>query len=450
MVNIYNFLKNVLQDIKNKNNENSLFLLVLLLLISIPFPYFVNNILLVVFLIFSIKNLKKVNFSFSISILLPILLFVLMCFSYFWSIDKKETLAAIPKEIVLFLVPLAFILNKKFSLNQFEKIKEYYSYSMVFLVAFFLIRAIIRFTINHDTRAFFYHGENELDYGLVPKLLNAIHVSVFVAIGYFYFVSKQVKTNYDYFASLLLFGFILLLSSKNISIIVILLTLLHFFYFSKSSHKLRLRNLIVFGLLVALIFSFGRIKERFLSEFQANTKKSLSANVIEGIPEGVHYVSIKEAWCNESFTPNDYFPGTAFRVYQFRIFTELIIENNVFFTGFGLNASYPKIIEKSDQYNLYKGIGGDTGYQNKNFHNQYVQNFAELGFFGFLLLLIIVIVNFKNAIKSKDFMHFAFAILMISLFLTETFLWRQRGVVFFTLFYCLFNSNVSIEKAKTA
>jgi O-antigen ligase len=218
--------------------------------------------------------------------------------------------------------------------------------------------------------------------------------------------------------------------------------LINIFFFSKTAHKLRLRNLIVFGLLLAIIVSIGKIKDRFKVEFQTNTDKSLSTNVIEGIPSGVHYVSLKEAWSNPTFTPNDYFNGTAFRVYQFRIFTELIKENNVFLTGFGLNASYPKIKEKAGQYNLYMGVenDSDSGYQTKNFHNQYVQNFAELGVFGFILLLILLIVNVKNAIKSKDFVHFAFAFLMISLFLTESFLWRQRGVVFFTMMYCLFNS----------
>jgi O-antigen ligase len=239
-----------------------------------------------------------------------------------------------------------------------------------------------------------------------------------------------------------LFGFLLLLSSKNMVLAVILLVLIYIFFFSKTAHKMRLRNLIVFGLLIAIIFSIGRIKQRFQVEFQTNTDKSLSANVIEGIPVGVHYVSIKEAWTNEMFTPNDYFNGTAFRVYQFRIFTELINENNAYLTGFGLNASYPKIEEKAIHYDLYMGKKNDSegGYQSKNFHNQYVQTFAELGVFGFLIVVIMLGLNLKNALKSKNFVHFAFAILMISLFLTESFLWRQRGVVFFTVLYCLFNT----------
>lgn len=435
-------MKNVSQDIKNQTKSNILFLLVLLLLVTIPFPFAVNNVALALFLLITIVKFKKENVNFTLFLVVPVILYFWMTLSYFWSIDKETTLKAIPKEISLLLIPLAFAVNKKFTSIQVEKIKQYYSYSMVVLALFFLLRALIRYTVSQDSRVFFYHGENDVDYGLVPKLLNAIHVSVFVAVALFYFVSKEVKTTFDMISSVLLFTFILLLSSKNIILIVLLLGLFYFFYFSKSSQKLRLRNIIVFGLIVVVIASSGRIKNRFLAEFQNNTDKSISANVLENVPNGVHYVSIKEAWTNEKFTPNDYFPGTAFRVYQFRIFTEIISENNAYLTGFGLNASTEKVKEKAISYNLFLGNEKYEGYHDKNFHNQYVQNFSDLGIIGFVLLLILLVFNIKNAIKMKDFVHFAFAILMISLFLTESFLWRQRGVMFFTLFYCLFNSNL--------
>ena len=374
-----------------------------------------------------------------------------MAISYLWSIDQKETLAALSKELPLLLITIGFFFFKTNTTEEKRKIIAYYSYVIVAFVVYFLVRATVRYFIYDDSRMFFYHGENDKDYGLVPKLLNAIHMSVFVAVAFFYFFTKALKSKADYFFSVLLFGFILLLSSKNIILMVLVLSLLHTFFFSKVAHKLRLRNLIVFGLMIGILFSLGRIKDRFIVEFQSNTEKSLSTNVIEGVPAGVHYVSIKEAWTNPTFTPNDYFNGTSFRIYQFRIFTELIKENAIFLTGFGLNASYPKIKEKAIQYNLYMGVenDSDSGYQSKNFHNQYVQNFAELGVFGFLLLVVMLFVNVKNAIKSKDFVHFAFAILMISLFLTESFLWRQRGVVFFTMMYCLFNSEIFLKSSKS-
>ncbi|MDN3678426.1 O-antigen ligase family protein [Flavobacterium paronense] len=452
MVNIYNFSKRVIQNLIKENKSNSSFISILLVLITIPLSFAINNISLGIFLLVAFITLKKENFKLQKELLFPILLYVLMVISYFWSIDSEETISALSKEIPLLIIPLGFLIFKTNTSEQKRKIIEYYSYAIVAFVLYYLVRAIIRYCMFGDPRMFFYHGENDNDYGLVPKLLNAIHMSVFVAVAFFYFFTKEVKSKMDNLFSVLLFAFILLLSSKNIILVVLLLSLLNIFFFSKTAHKLRLRNLIVFGLLLVIIFSTGRIKDRFKVEFQNNTDKSLSTNVIEGIPSGVHYVSLKEAWSNPTFTPNDYFNGTAFRVYQFRIFTELMNENNVFLKGFGLNASYPKIKEKAVHYNLYMGNenDSDSGYQSKNFHNQYVQNFAELGVFGFILLLILLIVNIKNAIKLKDFVHFAFAFLMISLFLTESFLWRQRGVVFFMMMYCLFNTGISTQNSSKA
>uniref|UniRef100_UPI004048EBC5 O-antigen ligase family protein n=1 Tax=Flavobacterium sp. TaxID=239 RepID=UPI004048EBC5 len=146
-----------------------------------------------------------------------------------------------------------------------------------------------------------------------------------------------------------------------------------------------------------------------------------------------------EAWNNEKFTHNDFFPGTSFRVYQFRMFTDFMEEEPIFWKGFGLNASLIKLLEKEKQYNLYPGYGSF------NFHNQYVQNFAELGVVGFVLLILILLLNTKIAFNYKDFLHIAFSILMISLFLTESFLWRQRGVIFFMAFYCLFNVSAQFK-----
>ncbi|MFN3752803.1 O-antigen ligase family protein [Flavobacterium sp.] len=449
MGNTYNFLKNVFQNLTKESKENNSFIPTLLVLITIPLSYAFNNIAMGLFLATAIFTYKKNHFSLQSHLILPITLYVLMALSYFWSIDKESTLPALSKEIPLLIIPIGFLLLKDFSATQKQKIIAYYSYAIVLLTLYFLLRAVVRYWLRDDFRVFFYHGEDHIDFGLVPKLLNAIHVSVFVAVAFFYFFTKEIKSKIDIFFSVLLFVFVLMLSSKNIILIFILLVLLHVFFFSKSSHKLRLRNLIVFGLIIGLIFSFGKIKTRFQQEFQTNSEKSLSANVVEGIPAGVHYVSLKEAWSNEKFTPNDYFPGTAFRVYQFRIFTELINDRMVFLMGFGLNASYPKIEEKAKFYNLYLGEEGKEGYQNKNFHNQYIQNFAELGILGFILLLLMLIINVKIAYKSKDFVHFAFAILMISLFLTESFLWRQRGVVFFTMMYCLFNSGIASNNSKS-
>ncbi|RAR49725.1 O-antigen ligase family protein [Flavobacterium lacus] len=435
MENTLVFLSNVWQDLKQENKQHFLFLPFLLLLCTIPMSYGVNNVLLGVFLLSVLLKIKEIKLNFQYSIFPLIALFLLMGTSYFWSIDTKATLKAIPKEIGLLLIPLCFMFIKPFSIEQKQKIIKYYSFAMVVYVAFYLIKAIVRFLLSGDTNVLFYHE-------LVTKEVNAIHVSVYISIAFFYFFTKEVKSRLETSIAFLLFVFVFLLSSKNIIIVFILLVLIEFFFFSKSGHKMRLRNLIVLGLIVSSFLFVGKIKDRFKAEFQSNTEKSISHTVldIDKSLEGVHVLSINEAWTNEKFTPNDFFPGTAFRVYQARMFFELFQEENVFWTGYGLNASYKKLEEKAIKYDVFRGNESQEGYQNKNFHNQYIQNFAELGFFGFLILITLIALNLKNATKSKDFIQIAFAVLMISLFLTESFLWRQRGVMFFTLFYCLFNA----------
>ncbi|NBL65790.1 hypothetical protein GV828_11320 [Flavobacterium sp. NST-5] len=444
MSNIYNFFTNPINDFKDNSKKHASFLPFLALVVSIPISLALNNVFLVLFFLSAFLFVNKTKPNFSLVLILPMLLFIWMGLSYFWSIDTQETLKAIPKEIAFVLIPLAFAIIPRFTVNQKDTIVKYYSYTILLFVIYYIIRAFVRYFTTGETTVFFYHGpNNETDTGLVPRLLNAIHVSVFVALAFFYFFTKKNRTQKDIVASILMFVFIMLLSSKNIIIVFIILLLINIFFFSNIGNKLRLRNLTIILLLLGAILSIGKIKERFLIEFRSNSSKSLSHNVNTTNTTGVNNISIYEAWNNEHFTYNDFLPGTSFRVYQFRMFTEFLKEEPIFWKGFGLNASKTKLQAKEKQYNLYPGYGSF------NFHNQYVQNFAELGIIGFILLMFILIINIKNAVKTKDFIHIAFAILMLTLFITESFLWRQRGATFFIVFYCLLNTYHSIQPKVT-
>lgn len=444
MANIYNSLKNVFQDLKKENSTNTAFVPIILVLLSIPLAYALNSIALGILIIAIAVSYKKEQFAFQKNLIYPLALYLLMALSFIWSIDKDSTLKALSKELALLIIPLAFLFMKNFTAEQKQKIIRFYSYGIFLFVIFYYLKAIVRFAITGDTGVFFYHE-------LVTKDVNAIHVSIYLAIAFFYFLRQTSKSIIEYIALPSIFAMIFLLSSKNIIVVFVMLLVIYTIFYVKVSKRMRLRNLAVFIAILISVAFLGKIRERFMIEYESNMSDSTVNDVISKGNEKVYNVSIRQAWTQEKFQPNDFFPGTAFRVYQFRIFKELLIEENVFFTGFGLNASYPKIEEKAIQYDIFMGDEANQyeGYQSKNFHNQYVQNFAELGVFGFLLLMVMLLINLRNAIKSKDFVHFAFAILMISLFLTESFLWRQRGVVFFTVLYCLFNSKNLIKAQDT-
>ena len=437
MMNIYNFSKNVFQDIKLENKNNPVFVFIILALLTIPLAMILSSISLGFLVVATAIYFKKSNFKFDNNLVLPIILYFLMLLSITWTVDFDRTSTALLKQIPLLIIPVCFMVFQSFTENQKQKIIQYYSYGIVLFAIFYLIRAIIRFVLTHDTSVFFYHE-------LVSKEVNAIHVSVYVAIAFFYFFTKPLKKTLDFIVLTILLLLVFLLSSKNITVVFIGLMIVYHLFYSKLSKQLRLKNLIIVGVLLISFAFIGKIKDRFKQEYETIMTDSTVNDVISKNGATVYNVSIKQSWTNEKFQPNDFFPGTAFRVYQFRVFLELMHENNIFWQGFGLNASYNKIEEKGIYYNVYLGDGTKNleGYQKKNFHNQYVQNFAELGIFGFLILIIMLFVNLKNGINNKNFIHISFAVLMISLFLTESFLWRQRGVMFFTIMYCLFNVRI--------
>lgn len=421
------------QDLKSESKNHSSFLPFLLLITTITLHNGLNNVFLGIFTLSVLLKIDKSNFRFNINLSLLILLFIIAALSLLWSIDLNRSLRALPRFIPFILCPLLFMIMRPFSKEQILKIVQIFSFSIVLYALFFLVKASILYILNGDVNSFFYHQ-------LIPKDLNAIHFSVYVSVAFFYFLTQEIKTLYGKIISGLLFLFMILLSAYAILLTFILLLIYYYFFFSKIGHQLRLRNLIVFILLIFTIIFVGKIEQSVEKELKANTEKSINHTVIDKDKVGLKIISSSEAWSNEKFSPNDFFPGTAFRVYQARMFVELFQEESVFWKGYGLNASYKKLEEKAIQYDVFRGNESQEGYQTKNFHNQYIQNFAELGVFGFLILIILIALNLKNATKNKDFVQIAFAILMISLFLTESFLWRQRGVMFFTLFFCLFNS----------
>lgn len=439
MENIFNFSKNVFQNLKQEYNNHASLLFVLLALLCIPLGYAFNSLSLALLIIITLINFKKADFSFKNYLIFPIVLYLLMLLSLTWSIDADRTIAAISKELPLLLFPICFLLFRTFSDDEKQKIIKGFSYGMVAFAFFYLINASIRFLSSQDTSVFFYHE-------LVTKDVNAIHVSVYMSVSFFYFLVKPIKTNWDKLALAVLFLMVFLLSSKNIVVVFIGLLGYYYLFFSKTAKKLRLRNLILAIVILLSLPFIGKVKERFKQEYETIMTDSSVNDVINKGSETVYNVSIKQAWNNDTFKPNDFFPGTAFRVYQFRIFTEFLQEEAIFWKGFGLDASYSKIEEKGVQYHLFLGNQYQEGYQKMNFHNQYIQVFAELGIFGFLLLIIMLALTIRNGIASKNYFHIAFSVLMIFLFITESFLWRQRGVTFFIVMYCVLNTKIKTEK----
>jgi hypothetical protein len=196
-----------------------------------------------------------------------------MVLSLFWTVDLSRTQSALLKELPLIIVPICFILFGNLSTLEKQKILKFYSFGIVIFTIFYLIKAIIRFYITNDYSVFFHHE-------LVTKDVNAIHVSIYVAIAFFYFYTKSNKKIVDFVPLLLLALAVFLLSSTNTIVIFILLMICYHLFYSKISNKLRLKNLI---LLIILIFSMsfiGKIKDQLIEEYETLMTDSSVNDVI--------------------------------------------------------------------------------------------------------------------------------------------------------------------------
>jgi putative effector of murein hydrolase LrgA (UPF0299 family) len=437
MANTYNYFKNAYLKISELIQNNSIFVfLIALILIVIPLKHIFGSIATIVFVLVSLATFKKANFYISKEYLLPILLYLLMVLSLLWTRDFKLSVNGLQKELPFLFIPIAFIIIPKLTKAFVYKIIGIYSYSMVFYALYYFGNAIFRYLTSKDSSVFFYHELVTLD-------LNAIYVSVFVSFAMFYFINKNGKLFIEKVALTVLVLLIFLLSSKSIITIDFILIICYYSFFSDISTTVKTTTIIAVSLfLISSLFFVKKVQERFLLEYETAFVDNTVNSTVGNENAKVYNVSLKQAWCEEKFQANHFFPGTALRIYQLRAFKEMIAEDAIFFTGFGLEAAQDKIRERANKHALYPGYG------DFNFHNQYIQTFSELGFFGFLIVVLMLAFNVKNAWRSKDFLHIAFAITMIMLFLTESFFCRQRGVIFFITIYCMFNSIHAVKKIK--
>lgn len=407
--------------------------LLAIILITLPLKNIYTSIATILFVGLAIFFNKK-HCYLQKNYFLPIVYFGWMMLSLLWSYNFDNSLFGIQKQLSTLFIPCAFFFLPRLTKESLYRIFRFYSFGMVLFALFFLIKGSFRYLETNDVFVFF-HKE------LVPNDPGAIYISVFASLAIFYFIQISKKTDLERICVFILSLLIFLLSSKSIITIDFIIFICYYAFFVKIPSGTKTITILSVSLFLFFsVFYVKEVRERFLIEYEtAFIDNTLNYNLTKE-KQNVYNVSINEAWNKKDFHQNNFFPGTALRIYQLRVFSEMLDEMPIFFKGCGLEASQDYIKNKAKKHNL------NPVYEDYNFHNQYIQTFAELGVIGFLILVTMLLLNLKNAFKYKDFLHITFAITMIMLFLSESFFCRQRGIVFFIILYCLFNANPTKEK----
>ena len=400
------------------NSKNHFSLLIIFIICCLPLPFFVSNIFYFILIIYSlfyaVKNRIKPNFSTYFFVFFAF--YLLMILSYLWTIDKELTVAGIVQKSAFLLLPIVFSIIPKFNYQETNKIFRYFSFSTSFFALFFIGNGVLHFYNSGSS-------ENLFNHQLVSPLnLNRIYVSLFTVVAIFHLVYNESNSLVNKLLLILLSIFLLLLSSKTIIITTILIFLI---LGHKEILSITVKNKIFFSsLFLVMAIFYTKHNPKFYTEL---------------IPK-----KFKEVFEKEDFQNNYYFNGSELRMLYTRFLYEFEKEEDILFTGFGLNATQKKIQEKCLQYKIPKSYGIEF-----NFHNQYNQILAEIGVFGLMLLISILFLGFKEFIKQNDKFSIAILIVFTALFITESLLNRQRGIYFFIIIYLvLFNSKRFLINAK--
>lgn len=408
---------NVFQKIKEINTYE---ILISIILITLPLGFAINSNSVFLFFLFvfykAFKN--KIKPKYSRIVLLFIIFYLFAFLSLFWSTNITNTKLGLVGFLSFLAIPLCFLFIPKENVKH-QNVFFFFSLS-VLLYSLYCFAIGVYYSINKsDFSYLFYHKLTENLY-----YVNAIYFSVFVSFVILYLVSLSNKKKFEYILILFLYIFLLLLSSK------LIITITSFFVLTRFIKKRLLKEMnIKFAFLILaiiLVIPFA------------------SSNVFNRVNEEIENTKIKEVLNTKDFGHVYLWTGVGLRVFQAKVFFENISNSKIFFLGYGLRNSQQSLENKYREYNLY------PGFYNYNYHNQYIQVFAELGFIGFIILILILLEIIRKAYRNKDFLQKSFIFLIMFVFLTESFLWRQRGMIFFIVISLIFylKENKLIENKK--
>jgi len=386
------------------SSQRTYWVLLSALLISLPLPYGFSTGILIVLLAVSLFSARYNKISFQKEYLIPVLIYLLLVLSLLWTGSIENSLRGLERQLALVLIPLAFLLMPAISRDTRDNILYTFAVGLALFGIFFIGIAFIDYQESANINRFFYHSL------VSPLELNAIYLSVMVSLSGLFLLFSKSKSLLTILLLLIHGIFLILLSSKVIIIITALVAAFGIIRTFRRSRILVLLPVLILAL-VLLMFTSNPVRERFERELTVS--------------------DIKEVMECERFDKVYDWTGTTIRLFQARIFVEMFNEDSAYLTGYGINNSKEKIIEKQKQYNLWQG------YYEYNFHNQYIQVFAEVGIFGFIFLLIWLGWIFREYLRTRDILFLSLFLVILVVFMTESYIWRQRGLYHFLVVFCL-------------
>lgn len=334
-----------------------------------------------------------------------ILFFISKIFTLYDTSDTGETLAHLRKSLPLALAPFCFYANSQLFRLHSKQIMQVCTIMVLTALLYCLLIACARYFSGSDFRVFFYH---EFSSALAH---HAVQLSVIVFMILLWLNEKETgfPKKIQNGCSLLLAGFLVLLSSKMILVFVAV----YAFYTLRKKPGKSFSPALLFPAMMMVILLLGLtrnpVSNRFRDVFSGNSRLFLSQGFHQGI----------------------YFNGMQFRLVQYRFTWELLDENRSWLSGLSPGDAQKKLDQKYISTGMYTGRDNQTGYLGYHTHNQFLQTILQQGLAGltfFIFLLLQLLGIFWN---RKSFTSKLVGLLLLAWCCSDAVLETQYGIALF-------------------
>ncbi|MCF6349957.1 MAG: O-antigen ligase family protein [Flavobacteriaceae bacterium] len=384
-----------------------------LVFFTLPISIAANSISIVIFILFFTIKYKSFSLKNIFVFTLPIILFLIQIYSFFISTDKQEALNKFIPYLPFLIFPLGFssILKNKKPIH-LDKSLFYLVYGVFSILIYALIRTVIDIIFYNKRFDYGRGGELILNYTPHHVYLGVFILFSILLISYLFSKNKLGKKMLLIIPFLYLILF--LLPSRSILLIsFILFPIILFTFIRKQLSKKQL--IIIFTLTIATIIScfilldYTRHKITHAYYNLMNLEKEKTFNGVD---------DRKKIW-KSSF--------------------ELIKNKPII--GYGIGDAQKELNKIYKKNGFYKS--------NMNAHNQYLQFIMDYGLVFTLLILLLIMMLLLKLLKHKNYFYFISIFILLLVFLTESLLNRQLGIVFISLIFATSTYSLKIKKFET-
>lgn len=392
-----------------KINLKSLLLLLVLITATLKEQY--NSIIIIILSVYTIYEVIK-HKSFKINYLKKvspfIIYYALVTISVLYSENLSQSLKMILRMLPLLLFPFIFS-TLKVTKKEFNFISKGY---IVWILGICLYShyIVIKKLINNQDQLYNFFNNN---------------------YSYLSLTQDTIGLHSTYYAYAILIAIIFIIHlfftevSKKLKAILLVITLYFSFFIFHISARLPIA---VMFLIYNLVIVYYFIKNNKI-------KQGAFILLLLYIFTGIIFYNVRVTrYRFQQVFGFTYYDGSTHEdgKYKIRQWQSSIAANNNILIGNGIGDANQSIYDTYPKFDLKK-------YKERkyNAHNQFIQTFVGLGIIGVISLLLIFIFFIYYFSKNKSLIGIIFTLSSFILFITESFLERQTGIVLFSFVICL-------------